>query len=135
VFVEEVVVMGLGWVRWTVDLSERGRERPIRRPPTFRPVTPCNGPKKAGIQTQHGISSTSVTEAPIIMRDSGRFQNFNFLAALHQKNTAIVIITYTTAHVQSLSSFGANVVEIFEVVERYHICQRLKKEKKSHATK
>ena len=51
------------------------------------------------------------------MRDRGRFQNFNFLAALHEKNTAIVIIKYTTAHVQSLSSFGANVVEIFEVVE------------------
>jgi hypothetical protein len=55
------------------------------------------------------------------MRDRGRFQNFNFLAALHQKNTAIVIITYTTAHVQSLSSFGANLVEIFEVVERWGV--------------
>ena len=32
--------------------------------PTHTPVpTPCNGPKKAGIQTQHGRSSTSVTEA------------------------------------------------------------------------
>ena len=30
-----------------------------------------------------------------------------------------MIITYTTAYVRSLSSFGANVVEIFEVVERW----------------
>jgi len=53
------------------------------------------------------------------MRDRGRFQNFNFLATLHQKNTAIVIIICTTAHVQSLSSFGCNLVEIFEVAERW----------------
>jgi hypothetical protein len=53
------------------------------------------------------------------MRDRGRFQNFNFLATLHQKNTVIVIIIYTTAHAQSLSSFGPNLVEIFEVVERW----------------
>jgi len=55
----------------------------------------------------------------IIMRDRGRFQNFNFLATLHQKNTAIVIIICTTAHVQSLSSFGRNLVEIFEVAKRW----------------
>jgi len=53
------------------------------------------------------------------MRDRGRFQNFNFLATLHQKNTAIVIIICTTAHVQSLSSFGCNLVEIFKVAERW----------------
>jgi len=34
-------------------------------------------------------------------------------------NTAIMIITYTTAYVRSLSSFRANVVEIFEMVERW----------------
>jgi len=53
------------------------------------------------------------------MCDRGQFQNFTFLATLHQKNTAIVIMIYTTAHVQSLSSFGPNLVEIFEVVERW----------------
>ena len=53
------------------------------------------------------------------MHDRGPFQNFNFFATLHQKNTAIVIIIYTTAHVQNLSPFGPNLVEIFEVVERW----------------
>ncbi len=53
------------------------------------------------------------------MRDRGRFQNFNFLATLHQKNTAIVIRIYTIAHIQSLSSFGPDLVEIFEVAERW----------------
>ena len=53
------------------------------------------------------------------MRDRGRFQNFGFLATLHQKNAAIVIIIYTTTHVQILSPFGPNLVEIFEVVERW----------------
>ena len=52
------------------------------------------------------------------MRDRGRFQNFNFFATLHQTNTAIVVI-YATAHVRSLSPFGPNLVEIFEVVERW----------------
>ena len=53
------------------------------------------------------------------MCDRGQFQNFNSLATLHQKNAATVIIIYTTEHVQSLSSFGANLVEIFEVAERW----------------
>ena len=53
------------------------------------------------------------------MRDRGRFQNFDFLVTLHQKNTAIVIIIYTITHVQILSPFGPNLVEIFEVVERW----------------
>ena len=53
------------------------------------------------------------------MRDRGRFGSFDFFANLHQKNTAIVIRIYTTAHVQNLSSFGPNLVEIFEVVERW----------------
>ena len=53
------------------------------------------------------------------MCDRGHFQNSNFLATLHQKNTAIVIRIYTTEHVQSLSSFGPNLVEIFKVVERW----------------
>ena len=58
----------------------------------------------------------------IIVRDRGRFQNFNFLATsllYTKKNTAIVIIICTTAHVQSLSSFEPNLVEIFEVAERW----------------
>ena len=64
--------------------------------PTHTPVpTPCNGP------------------------DGGRVQNFNFLATLHQKKTAIVIIIYTTVHIQSWSSFKPSLVEIFEVVERW----------------
>src|SRR6266545_4036536 len=53
------------------------------------------------------------------MRDRGHFQNSNFLATLHQKNTAIVIRIYTIAHIQSLSSFGPDLVEIFEVAERW----------------
>ena len=53
------------------------------------------------------------------MRDRGRFQNVNFLPTLHQKSTAIVIRIYTTAHVQSLTSFEPNWVEIFEVAERW----------------
>ncbi len=54
-----------------------------------------------------------------LVRDRGHFQNFNFLATLHQKNTAIVIRIYTIAHIQSLSSFGPDLVEIFEVAERW----------------
>jgi len=57
--------------------------------------------------------------APITKRDGGHFEDFHFLAILHQKNTAIVIRIYTTAHVQSLSSFGPYLVEIFEVAERW----------------
>ena len=53
------------------------------------------------------------------MCDKGRFQNFGFLATSHQKNAAIVIIIYTTTHVQILSPFGPNLVEIFEVVKRW----------------
>ena len=30
-----------------------------------------------------------------------------------------MVIIYTTAHVQSLSSFGPNLVAIFEVIERW----------------
>jgi len=75
-------------------------------------------PKK-GRNSNSGISLVLRDGGTIIMRDRGRFQNFNFLATLHQKNTAIVIIICTTAHVQSLSSFGCNLVEIFEAAERW----------------
>ena len=43
------------------------------------------------------------------------FRTSILLQLYTKKNTAIVIIIYTTEHVQSLSSFGPNLVEIFEV--------------------
>ena len=51
--------------------------------------------------------------------DRVRFQSFNSLATLHQKNIAIVIRIYTAVHVQSLSSVGPDLFEIFEVAERW----------------
>ena len=57
--------------------------------------------------------------AAINMCDRGRFQNSNFLATLHQKNTEIVVRIYATEYVQRLSSFGFNLVKIFKVVERW----------------
>ena len=53
------------------------------------------------------------------MHDRGCFGSLGFLANSNQKNSAIVIKIHTTAHVRSLSSFGLNLAEIFEVAERW----------------
>jgi hypothetical protein len=63
-----------------------------------RPVTRCNGPTR---------------------QPSSCVQNFNFFATYKKKNPIVIIIYYTAAHVQNLSPFGPNLVEIFEVVERW----------------
>ena len=66
------------------------------------------------------FADQSSDTVPVTICYRGRFQKFDLLATLHQKKATIVIIIYTTDHVQSLSSFGTNFIEIFKVAKAGH---------------
>ena len=67
----------------------------------------CNLPITA-VKLRHGNPSLCATHAVFRISISLRLYT--------KKNTAIMIRIYTTAHTQSLSSFGLDLVEILEVV-------------------